>query len=279
MTVCIVTDSTCDLPDETIAEHGITVVPVYVTQGNKSYLDGIDLTRDEFYARLPDYVPPPQTAAPGPDAFERAYEALSKSGAEAILSLHISEALSATVNSAHVAAERFRKLPVTVLDSGQLSTGLGLLVELAARMARMGAGVEAILAGLHDAMRRTYVFASVETLDYLRRSGRMNGALARLGEILQIKPLLHMHEGRATAHRARTSRRAHERLLEWLREYSPYERLAVVHAGVRDKAEQLRQEAARYLPLENIPIIQITPVLGAHLGTGALGIAGLTQKG
>ncbi|MGB7874380.1 MAG: DegV family protein, partial [Anaerolineales bacterium] len=127
-------------------------------------------------------------------------------------------------------------------------------------------------------MKRTYVFASLKTLEYLRRSGRMHFAMARLGEILQIKPLLHMNQGKPTAHRARTQRRATERLMVWLNEYAPYERLAVVHAGVQEKAEAMRERVKDFLPGGEIPIVQITPVLGSHLGIGALGFACVSAK-
>lgn len=278
MNLRIVTDSTCDLPEETVNRHGITVIPLNITQGNHTYLDGVDLTRDEFYAQLPSYRPAPRTATPGPDIFHQAYERLAEKGAQAILSIHISEKLSATVNSARMAAEQFRKIPVTVLDSGQLSLGMGFLIEKAAQMAELGGNVEDILSRLQDLMKRTYVFASLKTLEYLRRGGRMHFAVARLGEMLQIKPLLHMHQGNPSAYRARTQRRAAERLLEWLQEYAPYDRLAIVHAGVQHEAKSMLQHIQEYLPEGDIPIVQITPVLGAHLGIGALGFAGISKK-
>jgi DegV family protein with EDD domain len=127
-------------------------------------------------------------------------------------------------------------------------------------------------------MKRTYVFASLKTLEYLRRSGRMNFAVARLGELLQIKPLLHMNQGKPVAHRARTQKRATERLLEWLQEYAPYERLAIVHAGVPEDAKAMLERIRSFLPDGDIPIVQITPVLGAHLGVGALGFAVISKE-
>jgi len=278
MNIRIVTDSTCDLPEETVNRHGITVVPLYINQGSHTYLDGVDLTRDEFYAQLPAYDPAPQTATPSPEVFIQAYERLAEKGAQAILSIHISEKLSATVNSARTAAEQFKKIPVTVLDSSQLSLGLGFIVEKAAQMAELGHKVDEILAHLQELMKRTYVFASLKTLEYLRRSGRMHFALARLGEILQIKPLLHMNQGKPTAHRARTQTRATERLFEWLKEYAPYERLAIVHAGIQAEAEAMRERVKEFLPDGDIPVMQITPVLGAHLGIGALGFACISVK-
>jgi len=273
MKINIVTDSTCDLPSETIDRLNITVIPLYINQGNHSYLDGVDLTRSEFYTMLPTFHPSPSTATPSPDIFTRAWNTLADTGAQEILSIHISEKLSATVNAARVAAEQYSRIPITVLDSSQLSLGMGFITETAAQMAAAGLKMEDILENLKELMKRTYVFASLKTLEYLRRSGRMNFALARLGEILQIKPLLHMHQGLATAHRARTQTRATERLLNWLEEYAPYERLAIVHAGVQKEAEELARRVKNYLPQGNIPIVQITPVLGAHLGVGALGFA------
>jgi DegV family protein with EDD domain len=279
MSIRIVTDSTCDLPPETVQRLGVTVIPLHIHAEDRTYLDGVDLTREEFYTRLPRYVPAPKTAAPGPEVFARIYERLANEGAQAILSIHISESLSATIHSARAAAEEFTRVPVTVLDSGQLSLGTGFIVEQAAQLAKAGKMTDQILSLLQSVMKRTYVFASLKTLEYLRRSGRMHFALASLGEILQIKPLLHMHLGKPTALRARTQRRATERLLEWLAEYAPFERLAVLHAGVTEEAQRLREQVRSYFPEGgDVPIVQITPVLGAHLGIGALGFACISKE-
>ncbi len=279
MSVRIVTDSTCDLPPETIQRLGITVIPLHIHAEDRTYLDGVDLTREEFYAHLPRYVPAPKTAAPGPEVFARIYERLANEGAQAILSIHISESLSATINSARAAAEEFTRVPVTVLDSGQLSLGTGFIVEQAAQLAKADKLTDQILSLLQNVMKRTYVFASLKTLEYLRRSGRMHFALASLGEILQIKPLLHMHLGKPTAHRVRTQKRATEQVLAWLAEYAPFERLAVLHAGVTEEAQRLREQVCSFFPEGgDVPIVQITPVLGAHLGIGALGFACISKE-
>lgn len=279
MSIRIVTDSTCDLPAETARLLGITVIPLNIHVGERTFLDGVDLTREEFYTRLPGFTPAPHTAAPGPEVFAQTYERLANEGAQAILSIHISESLSATVNSARAAAEEFTRIPVTVLDSGQLSLGMGFLVEKAAQLAQVGQRTDQVLAALQGVMKRTYVFASLKTLEYLRRSGRMHFALAKLGEILQIKPLLHMNLGKPTALRARTQQRAIERLLEWLAEYAPFEKLAILHAGVTEEAQRLREQVRSYFPEgDDVPIVQITPVLGAHLGIGALGFACISKE-
>ena len=279
MNIRIVTDSTCDLPAETVRELAVTVLPLSIHVGERTFLDGVDLTREEFYTRLPGFTPAPRTAAPGPEVFAQIYERLANEGAQAILSIHISESLSATVNSARAAAEEFTRIPVTVLDSGQLSLGMGFLVEKAAQLAQVGQRTDQVLAALQGVMKRTYVFASLKTLEYLRRSGRMHFALAKLGEILQIKPLLHMNLGKPTALRARTQQRAIERLLEWLAEYAPFEKLAILHAGVTEEAQRLREQVRSYFPEGvDVPIVQITPVLGAHLGIGALGFACISKE-
>lgn len=278
MNIRIVTDSTCDLPGEIVSQYSITVVPLTINVGDKSFVDGVDLTRSEFYAQLPNFNPHPKTAAPGSEIFVRAFERLADEGAQAILSIHISETLSATINSARIAAMQFKRIPVTVLDSGQLSLGLGFIIERAAQLAESGKEAQEIISDLNNLMKRVYVFASLQTLEYLRRSGRMNFALARFGELLQLKPLLHMNMGKATAHRTRTQKRATARLLEWLAEYAPYEKLAILHAGVQEEAEALYQQARPYFPQGTVLIEQITPVLGAHLGIGALGLACVAKE-
>lgn len=278
MDIRIVTDSTCDLPESLVNEHEITVIPLHIQQGENTYLDGVNLTREQFYAQLPGYNPAPKTAAPGPEVFTQAFDKLADKGAKAILSIHIAESLSATINSARIAAEQFTRIPVTVLDSSQLSLGMGFIVEKAAQMAKVGKKMDEIVASLGEVMKRTYVFASLRTLEYLRRSGRMHFALARLGELLQIKPLLHMNQGKPVAHRTRTQKRATERLLEWLQEYAPYERLAIVHAGVPEEAKAMLERIRNFLPEGDVPIVQITPVLGAHLGIGALGFACISKE-
>ena len=277
MDIRIVTDSTCDLPESIVKKHDITVIPLHIQQGGKTFLDGVDLTREDFYHNLPMYNPSPTTAAPSPEIFKQAWDKLVEAGAKAILSIHISEKLSATINSARIAAEQFTHIPVTVLDSSQLSLGMGFIVEKAARMADLGHKMEEIISSLGELMERTHVFASLKTLEYLRRSGRMHFALARFGELFQIKPLLHMNKGIPTAHRVRTQSKATARLMEWLAEYAPFERLAVVHAGVQKEAEEMLVRIKDYFPNADIPIVQITPVLGAHLGVGALGFACISK--
>jgi len=279
LSIRIVTDSTCDLPGTTITKYGITVVPLYVNIGSRSYLDGVDISREEFYERVPDYDPPPTTAAPGPERFRRIYEGLAADGATEILSIHISISLSAVVDSARSGAQETKGVPVTVFDSGQLSLGTGFLVVAAAKAAAEGCSMAEIIASLEALTLRTHVFAALDTLEYLRRSGRMNGTVAGLGNLLQIKPLLKMHDGNPTAERVRTSNGATKRLISLLSGLAPLEQVAIVHSQAPDKAESLRQRARHLLPDGEVPCVNLTPVIGAHIGPGAVGFACITARG
>jgi len=279
MSVRIVTDSTCDLPEEIVAEYDIAVVPLYINIGDQGYLDGVELSREEFYERLPDCDPPPTTATPGPEQFRQVYEALADEGATEIMSIHISESLSATVNSARLAAQAMESVPVTVLDSGSLSLGTGFLVLTAAEAAAAGQSVDEIAPMLEDQRARTHVFAALDTLEFLRRGGRMNRALAAVGTWLQMKPLLRMHAGDPTAEKVRTTEAATQRLIDLLGELVPLERVAVVHTHALERAADLLERARRLLPEGDVMSEDITPVFGVHLGPGAVGFACVSARG
>jgi DegV family protein with EDD domain len=278
MSVRIVTDSTCDLPGAVIAKYGIYVVPLYINVGSQGYLDGVDLTREEFYKRLPTFAQQPTTAVPSPQKFRAVYDALADEGATEVLSIHISTTLSAVVNVAQVAARDTTSTAVTVFDSNQLSLGTGFLVETAARLAQAGAPVSEILAALNDQIRRTHVFAALDTLEFLRRSGRMNAVVSTIGELLQIKPLLKMYAGKASAERVRTREHAVKRLLHLLAEHGPYERVALLHSDAAERARNLLPAVRDVLPQGEIWFEQINPVLGAHIGPGVVGFACVSKK-
>lgn len=270
MRIGIVTDSTCDLPTEIVEPHGIRVVPMYINMGEKSYLDGVDLSREAFYERLPDCDPPPTTAMPSPQLFLDAYQSLAAAGARQIISLHISRELSAVLDGAQLAA-RQSPVPVTVIDSGSLSLGTGFLAWKAAEAAEQGRGLDEIVALVKDQIRRTHVFAALDTLEYLRRSGRLNRVLATVGGWLRMKPLLKMHDGVAEAERVLTSEAATRRLVELLEERTPLSQVALVHTHSPDKAQALLERARHLLPGDHILSVDITPVFGTHLGPGAAG--------
>jgi len=278
MTIRIITDSSCDLPQEIIQEHRITVIPLFINVGDQSYLDGVDLSRQEFYERLPGFRPSPKTAAPGPDVFRKTFEQLASEGATEILSIHVSTKLSAIVDIARTAAKETTRLPVTVFDSRQLSLGTGFQVLAAAEAAARGLALGEILSLLEELIGRIRVFAALDTMEYLKRSGRVNFAISALGTLLQIKPFMKMYNGEPTAERVRTRKGAMKRLVELLKEHGPYEKVAMLHTHALQRAEALLQEVRSLLPEGDIWVEEITPVLGAHIGPGVIGFACISRK-
>lgn len=271
MPIAIVTDSTCDLPQQVIQELNVHVVPLFINIGDKGYLDGVDITRKDFYTNLPGYSVHPTTGTPGMDAFKDAYRSLADKGYTEILSIHISEKLSATVNVARNAAQELKQIPVTVRDSGQLSLGTGLQVERAARMAAEGKSMKEIEAALDDLGSRTFVAARLDTLEFLRRSGRMNRFIAGIGSLLQLKPILTMQNGQPASERIRTTHKAEARLLKMLEERQPIEHFSLLHTNAPEQALAFREQAAHLLHVETTYSMDITPVIGAHIGPGAVG--------
>jgi len=167
---------------------------------------------------------------------------------------------------------------VTVFDSRQLSLGTGFLVETAAKCAEAGSTVTKILAVLNEQISRTHVFAALDTLQFLRRSGRMNSVVSTIGELLQIKPFLKMYEGKASAERVRTQKNAMKRLVELLKQYAPYEKVALLHSDAAERANGLLQEVKEFIPDGEIWFEQINPVLGAHIGPGVVGFACVSKR-
>jgi len=278
MSIRVVTDSTCDLPESLVDDRGIHVVPMYIHVDGRSYLDGVELSREAFYAGLPDYQQPPTTAVPAIDAFARAYDRLADEGATGVVSIHISESLSNVVNIARLAAEKTTALPVEVIDSGQLTLGLGLEVLRAAEVARAGATLEETAAAVRELIPRTYTFAALNTVEFLRRSGRLTQFQSGLATLLKILPLLKMNKGVAEMEKVRTREKAIRRLLELVTELGPLEQLALVHTNAPDEAARLHDRARHLVPPHTVPIYaQVTSVIGAHIGPGAVGFVAVAQ--
>jgi DegV family protein with EDD domain len=232
------------------------------------------MKRDEFYNRLYTFPEHPTTAVPSIERFRAAYNTLADEDASEVLSIHISTALSAVADVATVAAKETTTIPVTVLDSQQLSLGTGFLVETAAKMAAVGKSVAEILTTLQDQMARSHVFAALDTLEFLKRSGRMNRYLAGFATMLQIKPILTMYRGKPGTEKVRTRERALKRVVEMLEIVGKLERIAIVHThALPERLADLRAMAAHLLPQGEIMTEDITPVIGAHIGPGAIGFA------
>lgn len=278
MTIRIVTDSTSDLPKSVIQKLGITVVPLFINIGDKGYLDGVEITREEFYTSLPNYDTHPTTGTPGTFPITQIYKKLADEGATEILSIHISKNLSATVDVAASAAKEFDQVPVTVRDSQQLSTGTGFQVETAAQLVEEGKTMEEVIKELDDMSERSFVAAKLDTLEYLRRSGRMNAVMTGLGSVLKIKPILTMKNGLPGSERVRTTAKAEARLTNMLEAYQPIERFVLLHTNAPREAEAFRARVSHLIPEGETYSMNITPVIGAHIGPKAIGYAVVSKS-
>lgn len=279
MSTRIVTDSSCDLSADLAARHGITIVPLYINVGQKSYLDGIEMTHEQFYEGLPHFEAHPTTSVPGPGQLVRVYEELAQAGATGIISIHIGSALSAMVGVARLAAQETLGVPVTVFDSGNLTLGTGLLALEAAKRAAEGQSTAEVIAALEDQSSRTHCIAALNTLEYLRRSGRLSRIQAGLGSILQIKPILRMNAGEFQMERVRTQNGARSRVMEIVSLLGPFEHLALVHTHAPEKVELLRAGASSLFPAGEDPLVaQVTPVIGSHIGPGAAGFVAVSAR-
>jgi DegV family protein with EDD domain len=275
MSLRIVTDSTSDLPPSLAEELGITVIPSYVNIGDESYRDLIDLSRAEFYKQLPHYPRLPTTAAPAVGTFAETYRQLMGEGATEIISLHVSAELSAMCNSARLGAEDAGTIPIHIFDSRQVSMGLGLLAVLAAREAGAGKPADVILRELEATIPRTHVFAVLDTLEYLRRSGRVNWAEFSIGTLLRIKPMLHVYEGEVhSLEKVRTRGRAMAQLLAHVAALGPLREIALLHTHDPEGLAEWRALVRPYFPDGYEPVaVEVTPAIGAHVGPGAMGVA------
>ncbi len=272
MLIKIVTDSTCDLTDAAALENDITVVPCYINIGDRSFLDGVELSHKQFYEKLPTFSAFPQTSSPNQSAFESAYQQAVAEGATAIISIHPPARLSSVVDTALMAAKSIFPVPVSVFDSGTTTLGMGFLAMAAARAAKAGQTVADILAMLASKAQRTFIFAGLETVEYLRRSGRVSRLESRLATFLRIFPVLHLYQGGLDVERVLTYRRAFDRLVELAEAMAPLEELAIMHTNCVEKAQIIRQKIEHLLPNRKIWLGEATPVLGSHVGPGGIGL-------
>lgn len=274
----IVTDSTCDLPKEVIDRLNITIIPLILVIDGKSYRDEIDITRPEFYQRLPHCKKHPTTSLPSIGEIEDVFKAISAEGNIQILSIHISETLSGTVNVIRSAANNLPDLSITVVDGGQLSIGTGYQVELAAEMALAGAEISEILDALDKTRKRIFVAAGLDSMEYLRRSGRMNGIVTGIGSFIKLKPLLTMLNGKAGSELARTQNGVFMKLESLLRSKLPVERFTLLHTNApHEVLKHFAQQINSITGMGDFSNVNITPIIGNHIGPGAVGF-GLIQK-
>lgn len=274
MKLGIVTDSTSDIPAFLVEQHGIEVVPSILILEGKEYADGIGISRGEFYERLPSLRTPPTTAAPSIGEFQTRYQRLFDNGCDHAISIHAASQLTTIINTARQAAREYVGR-VTCVDSGSLSLGLGFQVLAAAEMAE--SGLRSALDAIESTRKRLQVNAALNTMEYLRRSGRVPGAVAALGGLLSIKPMIDLADGVVKAVGAvRTTHQADERMLNFLFANGQTERLAILHTNAENRARkflnEVMQRASQLVP-RDILMVNVTAVIGTHLGPDGLGFA------
>jgi DegV family protein with EDD domain len=274
MTVRIVTDSSCDLPQDMADALGITIVPLSVRFGDTEYIDRTTITTDEFWAKCSQSPVLPETAAPAPGQFKNAYENLAAAGATSVVVIALSSSLSATMQSAELAAKDVAgSIDVRIIDSRNASMGLGLTVLDCAEAARKGASVDEVVALANSLIPRTHVFGALDTLENLKKGGRIGGAKAMLASALSIKPLIEVRDGLVEeAGKQRTRSKALAFLVDVLKQNDgKLERVGILHAQCPDIDAFIQMVKSVYSG--DVIVGDIGAVIGTHAGVGTIGIA------
>lgn len=274
----IVTDSTCDLPKNLINELNISVIPLNLILDGITYADEIDISRQEFYERMPFCRIHPTTSTPSIGQVDKVFHQLADQGATEIIAIHLSESLSATINTIRAAGKTFNRIPVKIFDSGQLSIGTGFQVQIAAKMAKDGAPSADIYSAIRLARQNSFVAAALDSMEYLRRSGRINKIVNGIGSMIKLKPILTMRDGIARSELGRTRSGAEDKLINLLNNHLPVRELCVLHTNARNEVIQDFKDRIQNLTgLFDIPVYNITPVIGNHIGPNAIGFGCLNQ--
>jgi DegV family protein with EDD domain len=272
VSVRVVTDSACDLPAALVAELGIEVVPLTIRFGAEELVDGEELSNQAFWQRLPNAPTLPETAAPSAGAFAARFRALAEAGADGIVCINLSSRLSATMQAAQVAAQSFDgNCPVEVIDSLTCSMGLGNLCLAAARRANEGAPLDEIVLEVTDRRKRTRLFGTLDTLEFLKKGGRVGNARALLGSMLAVKPVVEIRGGVVEeAGKVRTRSKALRLLADKVHEQS-VEEVAVLQGDAPDIDDflDLIEDVA---PRDKIVVGSVGPVIGTHAGPGVVGV-------
>ena len=281
MVVRIVTDSTADLPAELASALGITVVPLTVFFGDEAYLDGVELDSAGFYAKMAASKDLPRTSQPSPTAFQEAFQRLIDEGADAILSIHLSSKLSGTYQSACTARDSLpedtRKVPIEIINSLTISVGMNYAIQQAAKMAQAGKSLEEIKAAAEDTLGRSRILAVLDTLEYVRRGGRIGGASAMLGNMLSFKPIIALTDGEVVPiERPRTRAKAYARVAQLLSEQGAVEHVAIIETN--SEVGQQLGEVIQGVYSGELPHYNLGAAIGTHTGPGTAAIAFVTAK-
>jgi DegV family protein with EDD domain len=275
MTVHIVTDSTADLTADEAASLGVTIVPLTVFFGDEAFLDGVELDSVSFYDKLQRAKDLPRTSQPSPASFQAAYTRLIEEGADSILSVHISSKLSGTYQSACTARdtmpEEVRKVPIEVIDSLSISGGMALSIRKAASEAKDGLSLAEIKNHLIDRLSRTRIIAVLDTLEYVKRGGRIGAARALLGNMLSVKPIVSLKAGEVVpVEQPRTRSKAYARVAQLVSELKPFEELLIAESGT-EVGEQFAEALKSVYP-EPIRRYNLGGTLGTHTGPGTVAV-------
>jgi DegV family protein with EDD domain len=273
----IVTDSTAYLPESVVREHDLRVVPLCVHFGDKTYKEGVELSNEEFYARLKDAPLLPTTSQPSAGEFHEVFSELAADGHE-IVTLTISSRLSGTWNSAMAAREMMPDAKISVVDSLSTSVGLQLMIEAALAAREAGASREEIVARIEEIKTKMHIFFVVDTLEYLAKGGRIGNAKAFLGTLLKVKPILVLKDGAIEPlEQVRSKRKAQARMVELVEECMAGDGaaacVALTHALVPDETAALAQEIQQRLGCALPRVADLGPVIGTHTGPGVVGVA------
>ena len=274
MAIRIVTDSVSDLPPALAQANDITVIPCYVVIGSETYKDGVEITADRFYSRLPDLPRLPSTSQPTIADFQETYQRLLDQGHQ-ILSIHVSAKLSGTLNSASQAKAALGDTSdIEVIDSQSASAPMGLVVLDAAQRARESSDFQEIVRQTRLSLQKHYGFVMVDTLEYLQKGGRIGKAQAFLGGMLKVKPILTIRDGEVhPVERPRSLERAKNRLVELAQTLAPIRQVNISYSTDRVQALGIRAQLAELVAPENLVESRFGPVLGTYVGPNALGVA------
>lgn len=277
--VRIVTDSTSDLTGEIARALSITVVPLYVNFGNESYQDNVDLTTDEFYRKLASSAILPTTSSPSPGSFADVYDRLAEETDE-ILTITISSKLSASYKTAVDGARlRKRKCRVEIIDSLSAIVGLGLIVISAAKAAQAGYSLDEVIRVTKSSMQRVEFRIAFDTLEYLRRGGRIGAAQAFLGSMLKVNPILTIKDGMTEGvARLRSRVRAMDYLYDFAKSFADIEEMAIEDANTPEDVENLVDRLSVRFPRERIYRMKVSPVIGTHVGPRVIGLGILPRE-
>ena len=276
MEIAIVTDSTCDIPADLVTKFNIHIIPNIIVMQGRSVEDGTGISRREFYDRLPEMNPLPTTSTASSGAYQKLYDELFKQDIDQIISIHASSILSGIFNAASIAANDFGER-VHVVDSQNVSVGLGFQVLEAAEAVQKGNSVKTILASVASVRQRVRVVAMLDTLEYVRRSGRISWARARVGSLLRIKPFVEVVKGDVKRlGDARTRRKGINRLRNILLDLGPLERLAIMHSNAETDAQEFLASLEIHPPYKPF-IVNATTVIGTHVGPNGLAFAAVIK--